>query len=68
MSCTNQLMAQAAISQEGLYPIMQDGTLIVQKTAGKFVTSASDWKLFSKEVPKVLQEYFDKGYKVVVFR
>lgn len=47
---------------------MQDGTLVVQKTAGKFVTSASDWKLFSKEVPKVLKEYFDKGYKVVVFR
>ncbi|CAL5219502.1 g1344 [Coccomyxa viridis] len=44
-----------------------DGTLVVQKTAGRFVTSASDWKLFNKDVPKVLKEYFDKGYKIVVF-
>lgn len=47
---------------------MQDGTLITQKSAGKFVTSASDWKLYNKDVPKVLKQYFDDGYKVVVFR
>ena len=53
---------------KGLYLNVQDGTLVVQKTAGRFVTSASDWKLFNKEVPKVLKEHFDKGYKIVVFR
>ena len=54
--------------RESLYLTMQDGTLVVQKTAGRFVTSASDWKLFNNQVPKVLKEHFDKGYKIVVFR
>ena len=42
--------------------------MITQKSAGRFVTSASDWKLFNKDVPRVLKEHFDNGYKVVVFR
>ncbi|CAK0760810.1 hypothetical protein CVIRNUC_002802 [Coccomyxa viridis] len=44
-----------------------DGTLIVNKSQSRFVTSASDWKLFSKEVPKKLQQFYDDGYKIVVF-
>ena len=47
---------------------VQDGTLIVNKSQSRFVTSASDWKLFSKEVPKKLQQFYDDGYKIVVFR
>ena len=47
---------------------VQDGTLIVNKSQSRFVTSASDWKLFSKEVPKKLQQFYDDGYKIIVFR
>ena len=27
-----------------------------------------DWVLYNKKVPKVLQDYADDGYKIVVFR
>ena len=47
---------------------VQDGTLVVNKSQSRFVTSASDWKLFSKDVPKKLQQFYDDGYKIVVFR
>ena len=36
--------------------------------SARFSTNANDWKLFNEEVPKVLEQYFDQGYKIVVFR
>ena len=46
----------------------QDGTLVLTKSNQPYVTSPDDFKLFNKEVPKVLNEYAEKGYKIVVFR
>lgn len=47
----------------------QDGTLVQFKDpTATFSMNANDWKLFNPEVPKVLEEYYDKGYKIVVFR
>ena len=68
LCCTAYCTSQSALIQEGPLLNAQDGTLITQKSAGRFVTSASDWKLFNKDVPRVLKEHFDNGYKVVVFR
>ena len=56
------------MQSQGTGEHVQDGTLIVNKSQSRFVTSASDWKLFSKEVPKKLQQFYDDGYKIVVFR
>ena len=53
---------------QGYGECVQDGTLVVNKSQSRFVTSASDWKLFSKEVPKKLQQFYDDGCKIVVFR
>lgn len=33
-----------------------------------FSVSPDDWKWFNKKVPKVLEEYYDKGYAIVIFR
>ncbi|EIE24594.1 PNK3P-domain-containing protein [Coccomyxa subellipsoidea C-169] len=44
-----------------------DGTLVLTKSNQPYVTSPDDFKLFNKEVPKVLNEYAEKGYKIVVF-
>lgn len=46
----------------------QDGTLVTTKRNTTFAASADDWKFFNKEVPKVLKDYSDKGFKIVVFR
>jgi hypothetical protein len=35
---------------------------------GTFAMSADDWKLFNQQVPGVLQQFFNDGYKIVVFR
>jgi histidinol phosphatase-like enzyme len=48
--------------------ILQDGTLIVQKSNARYATSASDWKFFNTNVPKKVKQFYDDGYKVVVFR
>lgn len=47
---------------------VQDGTLIAQKSNQRFATSASDWKLYNERVPKVLQDFVDDGFRVVIFR
>ncbi|KAK9909850.1 hypothetical protein WJX75_008381 [Coccomyxa subellipsoidea] len=44
-----------------------DGTLVVTKTNLPYVTSADDFKFFNKDVPKVLHEYADNGFKIVIF-
>ncbi len=41
---------------------------MLTKSNQPYVTSPDDFKLFNKEVPKVLNEYAEKGYKIVVFR
>ena len=47
---------------------MQDGTLVQNKGTADFAISQDDWKLYNAEVPKVLKQYYDDGYKVVIFR
>ena len=47
---------------------VQDGTLVQNKSMADFATSADDWKLYNAEVPKVLKQHYDDGYKIVVFR
>lgn len=41
---------------------------MVTKTNLPYVTSADDFKFFNKDVPKVLHEYADNGFKIVIFR
>ncbi|BDA42742.1 Bifunctional polynucleotide phosphatase/kinase [Coccomyxa sp. Obi] len=44
-----------------------DGTLVVTKSGAQFVTNPDDFKFFNKDVPKIVKEYAEKGYKVVIF-
>ena len=46
----------------------QDGTLIGTKGSATFPINEDDWKFFSKKVPKELQAFHQKGYKIVIFR
>ena len=48
--------------------LVQDGTLVVSKSGAQFVTNPDDFKFFNKDVPKIVKEYAEKGYKVVIFR
>lgn len=48
--------------------MQQDGTLVLSKSGLPFVTHPDDFKFFNKDVPKVLKDYADKGYKIVIFR
>ena len=47
---------------------LQDGTLVQSKSNADFAISADDWKLYNDEVPKVLKQYSEDGYKIVIFR
>ncbi len=44
-----------------------DGTLIVTKSGGVFAKNNEDWQLQWPEVSVKLQEYYQKGYKIVIF-
>ena len=46
----------------------QDGTLIGTKGTATFPVNEDDWRYFSKKVPKELQAFHKKGFKIVIFR
>lgn len=44
-----------------------DGTMVVVKGKAPFPKDAGDWKFFNKSVPRVIHEYADQGYQIVIF-
>lgn len=40
----------------------------MQKSTARYATTASDWKFYNADVPKKVKQFYDDGYKVVVFR
>ncbi len=46
----------------------QDGTLVGTKGKAVFPLDEHDWRFFSKQVPKELQAFHEKGFKIVIFR
>jgi bifunctional polynucleotide phosphatase/kinase len=43
-----------------------DSTLIVTKTGRTFAKTADDWQWFSPRVPSVLNDYFQRGFRVII--
>ncbi|DBA94787.1 TPA: hypothetical protein ACH3X1_002332 [Trebouxia sp. C0004] len=48
--------------------LLQDGTLVGTKGKAVFPIDEHDWRFFSKHVPKELQAFHEKGFKIVIFR
>ncbi|KAA6429316.1 hypothetical protein WJX79_008683 [Trebouxia sp. C0005] len=44
-----------------------DGTLVGTKGKAVFPVDEHDWRFFSKQVPKELQAFHEKGFKIVIF-
>ncbi|KAI8471367.1 MAG: polynucleotide kinase 3 phosphatase-domain-containing protein [Monoraphidium minutum] len=44
-----------------------DGTLIITSSGNRFAAHSADWRFFNKKVEKVVKEYAEDGYKVVIF-
>lgn len=44
-----------------------DGTLIKPKSGKKFAENPSDWMILYKNIPKILLDYYNQSYKLVIF-
>lgn len=44
-----------------------DGTIITTKSGARFPKNKDDWKFWNDSVPTILREYYDNGYRIVIF-
>lgn len=67
--CVQQLKLRHLKGQYGNKAyLLQDGTLVGTKGKAVFPVDEHDWRFFSKQVPKELQAFHEKGFKIVIFR
>lgn len=48
--------------------LLQDGTLLTTRSGARFAQGAGDWKFLTPQVPAMLQQLVQDGYRIVVFR
>lgn len=48
--------------------MLQDGTLLTTRSRARFARGAGDWQFLTPQVPAVLQQLVQDGYRIVVFR